>query len=116
MDDWHSPGENPPTPAEAGWIEPEPDPPAPPWPEAPGNRDRVSTMSILAVFGGAMLLCVLAGLIVMAGLSLRGQTWLGWGVIAAGLLLFLPAVALAGRALTLGLIALVQVGNRRPER
>jgi hypothetical protein len=116
MDEWHTPGETPPAPDDPGWIEPERDPQPPPWPEAPGSRDSVPPAWIMGYFGGAVLVCVAAGLVVMAGISLRSQSWLGWAVLIGGLLLFLPAAALGTRALTLILVALSQVGNRRSGR
>lgn len=113
MHDWRAPGKGPPAPDESDWIELSGDPSPPTWPEAPGNRDRVPPIWILAYFGGSALLCLLAGLIAMAGLSLRGRTWLGWAAVGLGLILFPPAAALGFRAITLILIALSQVGNRR---
>lgn len=107
MDGWHEPGEDGPAHDEIDWTDYqggqgefyEP---------APSNAPHVPRGQVVR-FLLSLLICGAAGMLAVAGLELRQQTFLGWLLVVAGALLVIPAVQLALRAVVLMLIAFNQI-------
>ena len=111
MSDWREPGEEWPA-GEPEWQE-QADGPHEFYPPAEANRDHLPRGSVLKLVA-ATLLCLLAGAVATAGLNLRQQTFLGWLVVLAGVLLVIPAARLGVRSLVRLLVAFNQL--RQEER
>lgn len=110
--DWREPGDELPPAHDEQWLDPA-DLPGEAYPNHPTNKDHIPRGAIYRLFG-AMLLCLLAGMIVSAGLNMRQQTFLGWLIIVAGALLVIPAVRIGLRSMIKLLISFNQM-NRRGE-
>ncbi|HOA22915.1 MAG TPA: hypothetical protein PK801_13455 [Aggregatilineales bacterium] len=107
MDDWREPGQEISPLDEGDWTEPGGGP-GEFYEPAPSNEPHIPRGQVLR-FLLSLLLCGMAGMLAVAGLELRQQTFLGWLLVVFGAFLVLPAVRLALRAIVMMLIAFNQV-------